>query len=71
LAIFFANFFASLSPVVSSFFFSVDFFAGSLSDAEVAGVLVPEGAADASVGTAELSESPSVPAIDSPFTKKP
>jgi hypothetical protein len=91
LAIFFANFFASLSPVVSSFllfdflilvpsfstsrlrlfFFSADFFAGSLSDAEVAGVLVPEGAAEASVGTAELSESPSVPAIDSPFTKKP
>lgn len=53
------------------FFFSADFFAGSLSDAEVAGVLVPEGAAEASVGTAELSESPSVPAIDSPFTKKP
>ncbi len=53
------------------FFLSEDFFTGSLSEAEVAGVLVPEGAAEASVGTAELSESPRVPAIDSPFTKNP
>ena len=53
------------------FFLSADFFAGSLSETDVAGVLVPEGAAEASVGAAELSESPSVPAIDSPLTKNP
>jgi hypothetical protein len=63
---------ASLSASRLRFFFlSADFFAGSLSETEVAGVLVPEGAAEASVGSAELSESPSVPAIDSPLTKNP
>lgn len=50
-------------------FFSVIFAGASLSDAEVGGVLAPEGGTEASVALAELSSI--VPAIASPFTKKP
>lgn len=50
--------------------FLSNIFAGaSLSDADVGGVLAPEGGADASVALAELSSI--VPAMASPFTKKP